>query len=173
MITLSLADKFTLSECDDPEYAENLLTKLITFCFPNSFSFHSIHLCLMLPFLLTLLPLSHADISGTEVELSCSLATPGIILDNYHFSHVCSSDLYVVALSFLTRLRRGPVLRRRIVQSHHDNANSSLFGTIETVIRKLQHIHNTLAIALLLITHSLHPHLCFSITLFGCQLSSQ
>jgi hypothetical protein len=51
------------------------------------------------------MPLSHANVSGIEVELSDFLTTPGVILDNdLTFNNLISHLFFILALSVITDL---------------------------------------------------------------------
>jgi hypothetical protein len=99
-------------------------------------------------------PLSHVNVSGTEVKLSDSLTTLGVILDNNltfnnHISHLCKSSLYHLrSLRYIRpclTLDMAKSVAVAIVQSRLDYCNSLFFGTSQHNIRKLQRIQNTLA----------------------------
>jgi hypothetical protein len=95
------------------------------------------------------MPLLHVNVSGTEVKLSDSHITLGVILDNNHISHLCISSLF--HLRPLCRIRPCLTLDMAksvgvaIVQSRLDYGNPLFFGNSEYNIRKLQNIQNTLA----------------------------
>ena len=99
-------------------------------------------------------PLLDVDVSGTEVKLSDSLTTLGVIFDknltfNNHISHLCKSSLYHLrSLRYIRPCLTLDMARSvavAIVQSRLDYCNSLFFGTSQHNIRKLQCIQNTLA----------------------------